>query len=109
MLDQIKESLASQDNMKCRRLRRSLSSASIHISRSEIQQLYNSLPRPNVKSYQLPTISSTIKATGKDGESFLPPIDSRQEDIDGFRKDDDNIRLDISNRRLTILFVFALI
>ena len=96
MLDQIKESLASQDNMKCRRLRRSLSSASIHISRSEIQQLYNSLPRPNVKSYQLPTISSTIKATG---EPFLPPIDSRQEGIDGFRKDDDNIRLDISNRR----------
>ena len=102
MLDQIKESLASQDNMKCRRLRRSLSSASIHISRSEIQQLYNSLPRPNVKSYQLPTISSTIKATGKDGEPFLPPIDSRQEDIDGFRKDDDNIRLDISNRQYMI-------
>ena len=78
MFDQLKESLGPLDGIRCDRLRRSLSSASLHINRNQIQQMYNSLPRPNMKNYLLPTISSKNKSMGSDGEQFLPPIDSDQ-------------------------------
>ena len=78
MFDQQKESLETHGEIQCDRFRRSLSSASLHINRSQIQQMYNSLPRPNMKSYLLPTISSKNKSMGGDGEQFLPPIDTKQ-------------------------------
>ena len=78
MFDQLKESLVPLEGIRCDRLRRSLSSASLHINRNQIQQMYNSLPRPNMKSYLLPTISSKNKSMGSDGEQFLPPINTNQ-------------------------------
>ena len=91
MLEQIKDSLIAQEGIRCDRFRRSLSSASLHINRSQLQQLYNSLPRSHMKSYQLPTISSKNKASGSAGEQFLPDINSQN----GNKKsndDQENIR-----------------
>ena len=76
MLEQLKDSLYTQDGIRCDRFRRSLSSASLHINRTQLQQLYNSLPRSQVKNYQLPTIASKNKATGSSGEQFLPEINA---------------------------------
>ena len=78
MFDQLKDSIGPPEGIRCDRFRRSLSSASLHINRNQIQQLYNSLPRPNMKSYLLPTISSKNKSMGGDGEQFLPPIDAHR-------------------------------
>lgn len=90
-MQQIKDSLIAQEGIRCDRFRRSLSSASLHINRSQLQQLYNSLPRPHMKSYQLPTIASKNKATGSTGEPFLPEINSHHENKKA-NDDPENIR-----------------
>ena len=60
------------------RLRRSLSSASLHINRNELQQLYNSLPKLQTKNYQLPTISSKNKVAGNDPEKGAVQCDHQK-------------------------------
>ena len=92
MHEQLKNSMIPQEEgIRCDRFRRSLSSASLHINRNQLQQLYNSLPRSHIKNYQLPTISTNNKSKGNIGESFLPPINP-QDRNKNFGTEDDNIR-----------------
>ena len=78
MFDQLKDSLVSQEGIRCDRLRRSLSSSSLHINRSQLQQLYNSLPKSQMKNYQLPTIASKNKSMCTNDENLLPAINPQQ-------------------------------
>ena len=72
MLEQLKkDSLVTQEGIRYDRLRRSLSSASLHINRNQLQQLYNTLPTSHMRNYQLPTISSKNKSTGNDVEKSI--------------------------------------
>ena len=68
MLEQLKDSLILQDGIRYERLRRSLSSASLHINQHQLQRLYNNYPSSQKKSYQLPTISSRHKSSIYDPE-----------------------------------------
>ena len=89
MLEQVKDSLITQEGIRYDRFRRSLSSASLHINRNQLQQLYNTLPTSQMKNYQLPTISSKNKTMGSDEEKSLVP--TNQENKKSII-DQDNIR-----------------
>ena len=71
MLEQLKDSLILQDGIRYERLRRSLSSASLHINQHQLQRLYNNSPSSQMRSYQLPTIASRHKASIYDSEKEL--------------------------------------
>ena len=94
-LKELKEALITQDGIRYRPvLRRSLSSASLHINQNQLQQLYTNFRSSQVrKSFMLPTISSTNKVAGNEAEKGLVTCDHQHGNgNDKSMKDQEEIR-----------------
>ena len=91
MHEQLNDPLVTREGIRYDRLRRSLSSASLHINRHQLQHLYNTLPTSHMKNYQLPTISSKNKVAGNEAEKCLLTTNTQHENTKS-NTDQDKIR-----------------